>query len=306
MAHSELLATVRRSLSPDTHIEVRATRSEYERVQEILDEEDAKFPTLQYDGFRKVAIVEAAPSPLHGDMDARDRPNIKDGISISNDRRNTRDTGDTSTTRNWDGALTYLTREGGTLMVAVEVGLSQTYGSLRAAISFSVCALRCRVGIAMFINEGDRVTVPTVRYYDTRKEKLSAIREIEHDLDSQLQVNPFGPLRIGEETWFGKVTKVVLETYRPEDETTPPESLLDPKQSFTIVENGRFVGGEVPPNLADITIGDCIPTHILTGNNIEATPANFFQQDWFENTFRFAMLATAMERVRDKSKVQHV
>ncbi|KAK9481894.1 hypothetical protein V1527DRAFT_455564 [Lipomyces starkeyi] len=320
MAHSELLATVRRPLSPDTNIEVPATRSEYERVQEILDEEDAKFPTLQYDGFRKVAIISAAPSPLHGDMVGQllwrisrsvDRmpgidQNIKDGISISNDRSNTRDTGDTSTTRNWDGALTYLTRDGGTLMVAVEVGLSQTYESLRAAISFSVCALRCRVGIALSVNEGDRGTVPTIRYYDTREKKLGAIREIEHDLDSQLQANPFGPLRIGEETWFGKVTKVDLETYRPEDETSPPETLLDPKQSFTIVENGRFVGGEVPPNLADITIGDCIPTHILTGSNIEATPVNFFQQDWFENTFRFAMLATAMERVRDKSKVQHV
>ncbi|KAK9327700.1 hypothetical protein V1520DRAFT_387259 [Lipomyces starkeyi] len=322
MAHSELLATVRRPLFPDTHIEVPATRSEYERVQEILDEEYAKFLTLQYDGFRKVAIVEAAPSPLHGDMVGQllwrisrsvDRmpeidQNIKDGISISNDRRNTRDTGDTSTTRNWDGALTYLTRDGGTLMVAVEVGLSQTYDSLRAAISFSVCALGCRVGIAMSINEGDRNIAPTIRYYDTREEKLAGIREIEHNLDSQLQTNPFGPLRIGEETWFGKITKVVLKTYRLEDESSPPETLLDPKQSFFIDDCRKwlFVGGEVPTNLADITIGDFIPTQILTGNNIEATSVNFFQQDWFENTFRFALLATAMERVRDKSKVQHV
>ncbi|KAK9311162.1 hypothetical protein V1524DRAFT_473446 [Lipomyces starkeyi] len=295
MAHSELLATVRRPLSPDTHIEVPATRSEYERVQEILDEEYAKFLTLQYDGFR---IVEAAPSPLHGDMVGQllwrisrsvDRmpeidQNIKDGISISNDRRNTRDTGDTSTTRNWDGALTYLTRDGGTLMVAVEVGLSQTYDSLRAAISFSVCALGCRVGIAISINEGDRDTAPTIRYYGTREEKLAGIREIEHSLDSQLQTNPFGPLRIGEETWFGKITKVVLETYRLENESSPPETLLDPKQSFFI--------------------DDCRKWAICWGR--EATSVNFFQQDWFENTFRFALLATAMERVRDKSKVQQV
>ncbi|ODQ73287.1 hypothetical protein LIPSTDRAFT_71664 [Lipomyces starkeyi NRRL Y-11557] len=70
-----------------------------------------------------MAIVSAAPSPLHGDMLGQllgriyrlvDRTpgidqNVKDGISISSDRRNTRDTGDTSTTRNWDGALVYLT-----------------------------------------------------------------------------------------------------------------------------------------------------------------------------------------------------
>ncbi|KAK9426910.1 hypothetical protein V1505DRAFT_115745 [Lipomyces doorenjongii] len=155
----------------------------------------------------------------------------------------------------------------------------------------------------MSVNEGDRGTAPTIRYYDSREEKLATIREIEHDLDSQLQTNPFGPLRIGEEIWFGKVKKVVLEIYRLEDETYPPEALLDPKRSFTIVENGRWAGDEGPPNLAEITIGDCIPTHILTGNNIEATPVNFFQQDWFESTFRCSMLKTAMERVRDKSKV---
>ncbi|KAK9326920.1 hypothetical protein V1520DRAFT_350211, partial [Lipomyces starkeyi] len=63
-----------------------------------------------------------------------------------------------------------------TTVVCVDVGLSQTYESLRAAISISVCALRCRVGIAMSINEGDHL--------------LSG------------------------------------------NETSPPETLLDPKQSF--------------------------------------------------------------------------
>ncbi|KAK9329329.1 hypothetical protein V1520DRAFT_379368 [Lipomyces starkeyi] len=305
MAQSDLLDTVKRPLSPDAYIEIPASRSEYERVQRILEEEDAKYPNLQYDGFREVAIVSAAPSPLHGDMAGIDQ-NIKDGLSLSNERSNTTGAGDTSTTRSWDGALTYMTHEGESLMIAVEVGFSQTYESLRAAISYSVCALRCRVGIAMSINEGDRGTAPPVRYYDTGDERLAAIREIEHHLDSQLQTNPFGPLRIGEEIWFGRVTKVVLETYRLEDETSPPEALLDPTQSFTIVENGRWVGDEVPPNLAEITIGDCIPTHILTGNSITATPVNFFEQDWFENRFRLSMLRTVMERVWDKSKVQRV
>ncbi|KAK9374723.1 uncharacterized protein V1513DRAFT_458612 [Lipomyces chichibuensis] len=320
MAHSELLEIVRRPLSPDTHLEVPATRSEYERVQGILEGEDAKFPTLQYDGFRKVVIVSAAPSPMHGDMvgqvlsaisdEVKLMPgldaNIKRRLISSSDRRHTRDTGDTATTRNWDGALVYRTGEGKTLMVAVEVGVSQTYESLRAAISFSVCALRCRVGIAMCINEGDRGTAPAIRYYATRVEKRTAIGEIEHDLDSQLQTHPFGPLKIEEDTWFGEVTSVVLETYRLEDDNSPPETLLNPTQSFTIVENGRFVGEEVPPNLAEITLGDCIPTHVLSGSNIEVTPVNFFHQDWFEDTFRLSMLETAMERVEDKTPSRDV
>ncbi|KAK9234383.1 hypothetical protein V1525DRAFT_413280 [Lipomyces kononenkoae] len=52
--------------------------------------------------------------------------NIKYGLSTSNERCNTRGAGDESTTRNWDGTLTYMTREGEALMVGVEGGLSQT------------------------------------------------------------------------------------------------------------------------------------------------------------------------------------
>ncbi|KAK9427052.1 hypothetical protein V1505DRAFT_318205 [Lipomyces doorenjongii] len=324
MADSELLATVRRPLSPDTQIEIRASRSEYQIVQDILEEEGVQYPRLQYDGARKVAIVSAAPTPLHGEMvgqllrkitRAVDKTpglheNIKDGLSIANDMRNTEDTGDTSTTRNWDGALRYLTEEetgpSHTLMIAVEVGLAQTHACLRAAISFSVCALRCRVGIAMCITEGNRGTRPSPKYYTTPEEKKAAVQEAEHVLRSQRRAYPFGPLKIGEDTWFGKITSVVLETYRLEDETSPPDTLLDPTQSFTIVHDGRFVGGEVPSNLAEITLGDCIPTHILSGNNIEATPVNFFHRDWFERSFCSAMVQTAMERIKDKYQVQRV
>ncbi|KAK9365187.1 hypothetical protein V1509DRAFT_655677 [Lipomyces kononenkoae] len=304
MTMSELLAAVTRPLSPDAW--VPASRSEYEHVLETLEEGGVEYPTLEYDGFLKVAIISAAPSPLHGDMVGEllgriygsvtmmpgiDQ-NIKDGVSISTERTNTRG-GDTSTTRNWDGALIYRAPEGKTLMVAVEVGLSQTYESLKAAISFSVCALRCRVGIVMSINEGHRCSVPT---------RLAAIQEIEHDLDSQLQPSPFGPLRIKEEIWFGRIAKVVLETYRLDDEPSPPDgAILDPKQSFV-----RKIGAGLGTNLAEITIRDCIPSHILTGNNIEATPVNFFQRNWFEKTFRDSMIDTAMERVWDRSRVQRV
>ncbi|KAK9246680.1 hypothetical protein V1506DRAFT_552914 [Lipomyces tetrasporus] len=254
---------------------------------------------LQYDGVRKAAIVSAAHSPLHGVMigqllrnisHAVDKTpgldeNIKDRLSSAHDYRNTKDTGDTPTTRNWDGALQYRTADGLTLMVAVEVGLTQSHASLRATISFSVCALRCRVGIAMCISVGGRGKRPPTKYYATLEEKRAAIQEVEHVLRPQLRTNSFGPLRIGEDTWFGKGTTVVLETYRLEDETSQPDTLLNPTQSFLILAS-----------LAELTLGDCVLKHILSSNNIAATPVNFFHQDWFEESFRSAMLTTAMVR----------
>ncbi|KAK9358960.1 hypothetical protein V1504DRAFT_486481 [Lipomyces starkeyi] len=308
MENSELLNTVRRPLSPDSEIEIPASRSEFVCVVEILEEEGVKYPRLQYDGVRQAAIVSAVPSPLHGEMvgqllsqisRAVERTpglneDIKDRLSIATDIRNTSDTGATPTTRNWDGALRYLTTEEETgpshiLMIAVEVGFAQTYA----------------IGIAMCINEGDRGKRPSSKYYATIEEKRAAIQDAERALRSQLQANPFGPLKMND-TWFGKVANVVLETYRLQDEATPPDTLLNPTHSFTVVDDGGFVGGQVPADLAEITLGDCIPTHVISGNNIEAIPVNFFHQNWFENSFRSSMLETAMERVEDKCKVQRV
>ncbi|KAK9244593.1 hypothetical protein V1506DRAFT_554568 [Lipomyces tetrasporus] len=230
--HPELLHTVRRPLSPDTQIKIRTRRSEFEHVLQILEEEGANKA-------RKVAILSAVPSPLHGEMEW--------GwcLTLSHKGRNGAKSHFDDCRRSWSVTDLY---------------------EPESRYSFSVCALRCRVGIAMRSNE----------------EKRIAIQNVEHVLRAQLLANPFGPLKIGEDSWFGKVATVVLETYRLEDETSPPDSLFIPTQSFTIVDEGRFVGGE------------------------EATRINFFQQDWFEGSFGSAMVQTAIERFGGKWKVQRV
>ncbi|KAK9329335.1 hypothetical protein V1520DRAFT_174652 [Lipomyces starkeyi] len=241
---SELLAALRRPLSPDGQIEVPASREEYEHVQEMLEEESVKYmqmgfcpssrnlltqiyryPRLQYDGWRNVAIIVAAPSPLHGQMAGELMTRINDAIkstqgldtsikaslSISFDMSNTTYAGDTATTRNWDGALRYRTTDGYILMVAVEVGISQTYESLRAAISYSVCALHCRVGIAMCINEGNRGTRAPTRYYSTAQERDTTILHAERQLRTALRNNPCGPLIANGFAWYGPVNRVAVE-----------------------------------------------------------------------------------------------
>ncbi|KAK9367415.1 hypothetical protein V1509DRAFT_626578 [Lipomyces kononenkoae] len=318
MAQSELLAAVRRPLSPDTQIEVPASREEFEHVQDILENENTKYPSLQYDGWRKVAIVVAAPSPLHGQMAgsltgrivrAVDRlpgldANIKDRFDSTSEMSNSTLTGDTLTTRNWDGAVRYLTSGGYTLMVAVEVGMTQTYRSLRAAISYSVCALHCRLGIAMSINERSRGTIASIQYYSTTQEWNAAIQQAERDLRTELRNNPYGPLAVTGSIWYGRVGSIVVETYRLEDETCPPETILEPTRSFRIVENGQFVGGTVPENLAELKLDDCIPTHVLSGDVVTDVPINFFSQDWFEERFGEAMLETALERVKARYRIR--
>ncbi|KAK9326699.1 hypothetical protein V1520DRAFT_300565, partial [Lipomyces starkeyi] len=318
MAQSELLAAVRRPLSPDTQIEVPASREEFEHVQGILERENMKYPTLQYDGWRKVAIVVAAPSPVHGQMaggltgrilGAVNRlpgldTNLKDRFDSTSDMSNTALTGDTLTTRNWDGALRYRTSDDYTLMIAVEVGMTQTYRSLRAAISYSVCALHCRLGIAMSINERSRGTIAPIQYYSTTQDWNTVVQHAERDFRTELRNKPYGPLAANGFTWYGRVGSVVVETYRQEEETCSPETILEPTHSFRIVENGEFVGGSVPENLAELKLGDCIPTHVLSGDVVTATPINFFSQDWFEESFGLSMLETALERIKARYRIR--
>ncbi|KAK9327470.1 hypothetical protein V1520DRAFT_46523 [Lipomyces starkeyi] len=246
MERSNLLEIVRRPLSPDTRLEVPTSWEEYKRVDEILERDEAKYPQLWYDSVRGVAIVVASPTPLHSGMAGALLTSIyaeivmNSGISSEVTRNlrsdsDSRSVGYTSrglTTRAWDGALQY--REGVrlTLMIAVEVGVSQSYDSLRAAISWSVCALRCRLGLAMSISEGSRGETPRMRYYASIEEANAAAGEAEEDFNRQLTQHPYGPLVRFGVTWFGRVRHVVLESYRQRDEESMPETLLEPSQSF--------------------------------------------------------------------------
>ncbi|KAK9342554.1 hypothetical protein V1522DRAFT_460826 [Lipomyces starkeyi] len=286
MEDSELLDIVRRPLSPDTRLEVPASRAEYERVKE------AKYPQLWYDSMRSVAIVVAPPTPLHAGIAGGLLSTISDEIARAS-----------------DGALLYWEGDRPTLMIAVEVAVSQSYDSMRAAISWPVCALRCRLGLAMCIREESRGRRPPRRHYASLEEANAAVDEARDDFYYQLIQHPYGPLERDGVTWFGRVNRVVLQTYRREDEHFAPETLLEPTQSFacdirikdyiipTLVENGEYVAQNISPNLREVVLGDCIPTHLLNNRHIEATPVNFFQREWFETQFRGSMVRTAILHV---------
>jgi hypothetical protein len=208
-----------------------------------------RFPRLWYDSSCQLATVIAAPTPLHSDMvgelvdhfadTCRDvmrrggiSENIWEGLTVSSATTNRKNTDDGLTIREWDGAISYVVNDDPKLMVAFEVGVSQTYKSLQAAISWCVCALHCRLGIAMNITEKDRGERPTVKYYASRQEQGTAIQHARNEFRLQLRRNPFGPLEWNNITWFGKLREVIIETFRNEDPNCPPEALLEPTQSF--------------------------------------------------------------------------
>ncbi|KAK9483076.1 hypothetical protein V1527DRAFT_297474 [Lipomyces starkeyi] len=320
MKESNLMSLVTRPLSPDAKIEVPATWAEYEYAQGYLDNEGSKFPRLWYDSSYQLATVVAAPTPLHSDMvgelvdhcadTCREvmrrsgiSENIWEGLTVSSATTNRKNTDDGLTIREWDGAISYVVNDDPKLMVAFEVGVSQTYKSLQAAISWCVCALHCRLGIAMNITEKDRGERPTVKYYASRQEQGAVIQHARTEFRLQLRRNPFGPLEWNNIMWFGKLREVVIETFRNEDPNCPPEALLEPTQSFAIVRDGRFSGQDVPPNLREVVLGDCVPSHILSGNEMVGAPLDFFQRSWFETKIRAAILKTAIERVEDKSRI---
>ncbi|KAK9238120.1 hypothetical protein V1525DRAFT_449959 [Lipomyces kononenkoae] len=299
MEHSELLEIARRPLSPDTVLEVPASQLQYDLAREILENEDDGYPQLFYDSDRNIAIIAAAPSPMHSEMAgalpgsifrevirSQISSDLANGLNIVTEETSTRSTNRGRTTRAWDGALIYSEGTRETLMISVEIGVSQSYSSLRAAISWSMCALGCRLGLALCISEGDRGDIPPIQ----------AFRD-------QLMHRPYGPLESDCFVWFGNVKEVILDVYRRQDDDYQPGTLLDPHDTFHIVETGEYVAHDVSPNLRDVVMGDCIPSHILSGQVVQETPVNFFRRDWFENTFQRSMVRTATLRVRHKAEV---
>ncbi|KAK9364849.1 hypothetical protein V1509DRAFT_454252 [Lipomyces kononenkoae] len=316
MDHSELLEIARRPFSPDTVLEVPASQLQYDLAREILENEDDGYPQLFYDSDRNIAIIAAAPSPLHSEMAGavlgsifreviRSQVNsdLANGLNIATYETSTRTTNRGRTTRAWDGALIYSEGTRETLMISVEVGVSQSYSSVRAAISWSMCALGCRLGLALRISEGDRGDIPPIRRYALNEEVEHTVLQAEEAFRDQLMHRPYGPLESDGFVWFGKVKEVILDVYRRQDDDYPPGTLLDPHDAFRIVENGEYVAHEVSPNLRDVVIGDCIPSHILSGQVVKETPVNFFRREWFENTFQRSMVRTATLRVRHKTEV---
>ncbi|KAK9318601.1 hypothetical protein V1524DRAFT_467598 [Lipomyces starkeyi] len=254
MEQSNLMSVVTRPLSPDAKIEVPATWSEYEYTQEYLDTEGSKFPRLWYDGSCQHATVVAAPSPLHSHEVMRRGgiiENIQEGLTVSSSTTNCADAEDGLTIREWDGAISYVVDDERTIMVAFEVGVSQTYKNLPAS--------------HLMGNRGER---PKVQYYASEQEARAAIQRARDEIRRQLRHNLLGPLVWNGVMLFGKLQKVVIETFRNEDPDCPPETSLEPSRSFVIVRDGRFSEQDVPPNLNDIVLGDCVPSHILSGSEI--------------------------------------
>ncbi|KAK9372751.1 uncharacterized protein V1513DRAFT_427289 [Lipomyces chichibuensis] len=105
------------------------------------------------------------------------------------------------TIREWDGALRYLDNddEEMNLMVAVEVGVSQSYSSLQQAISWSMLSIM--------------------------RMKKKPRRPIRQATDSCVRAPLDRWCKTGLVTWFGILEKVVIETFRCKGANCPPETV---------------------------------------------------------------------------------
>ncbi|KAK9365081.1 hypothetical protein V1509DRAFT_650004 [Lipomyces kononenkoae] len=302
-----------RPLSPDTTLEVPSSRAEYEQVQNIIEREEQKYPRLLYDGVRNMTIIKAAPSALHAQMAESLVSHISNAansviaayisgqLQSSSAETFTQDSGQGRTTREWDTALYFRQGTSFTLMIAVEVAVSQSHTSLQRAISWSICALDCPLGITLSITELRRQpgAIRTM-YFSSLGEAKSIMAEYEAEFQRQLGSHPYGPLEHDGVVWFGNVRRVLLDTYRKPEDDCSPDTLLAPCQEITLVADGEYVGHAISENLEDFVLGDCVPSHLLQSRQsrqIRQIPINFFQRQWFEEEFKGAMVRTALSRV---------
>ncbi|KAK9389386.1 hypothetical protein V1515DRAFT_637435 [Lipomyces mesembrius] len=269
--HSDLLDIVRLPISPDVRLEVQTTRKEYEEVQEILENEESEYPKLWYDGSSNVAIVVGPPSALRGKMAG--------GLLTSISREVLKQQG-----------LSEDVKDGVTLSTDIGNTRGRTTRGWDGESGHSVIAVE--VGVSQAYEKGRRGETPDL-HYSSLEEENAVVTEAEEDFRHQLTEHPYGSLVRDGLTWFEQIRQ---------DVDLPTGTFLDPSQSFTVVDDGEFVGDDGPANLQEVVLGDCIPNHILTGEAIVATPVNFFRRSWFEEQFGDGMVRTAGNRMRPRTR----
>ncbi|KAK9384324.1 hypothetical protein V1515DRAFT_583065 [Lipomyces mesembrius] len=76
----------------------------------------------------------------------------------------------------------------------------------------------------------------------------------------------------------------------------PLETLLEPSQTFTVVQDGEYVGHDISPNLHMV---------VVAGQHVQVPPLNFFQRDYgFEKQLQGLMVKTALLRLQEKIEVR--
>ncbi|KAK9243340.1 hypothetical protein V1506DRAFT_562151 [Lipomyces tetrasporus] len=240
--------------------------SELKSVEGIS--EDQRYPSLGYNSLTQTATVVTCPSNIHEKQ--RAGSNAKSLITphtvghISECGSTTQSIGGEyiGGRKEPDGGFIYKARSSAyKLMIAIEVGTSETYDKLLDDKDMWINGKGVNVVILVCFDELPPFRNPNTRYTNIAglaAEKDAMARSIGETVETNITLGYYGPLEYRDHTWIGELNKAFIEVWRQ-----------DSHKTFDLIQDGFALAPEDLPGTLNLRISDFYPHDAWKAANIE-------------------------------------
>ncbi|KAK9348974.1 hypothetical protein V1522DRAFT_397032 [Lipomyces starkeyi] len=189
----------------------------------------------------------------------------------------------------------------GARRIAIELGFSQSYSSLRQATLWWIEQKKATVAVLLCLTEVDKSSGATHRVFRTIEDcdaelerygfEFNRQRREEHRLVGPLEYNNNGY------KWFGTLRDTFFETYRDTD------TGIVKSEPVYLVKDGVDLTDAIPRDLT-IKVGDFVPRNWVSDDVGRRLAVNFLRPQTFMEDLSDAIVRTALYRVEDTFEVE--
>ncbi|KAK9316462.1 hypothetical protein V1522DRAFT_374041 [Lipomyces starkeyi] len=226
---------------PEQRLEIHWPHSMYLQLKDAYSElmletnisDDQKYPYLSYNSFTETITVVTVPNSIHevavyelnseiiasaNEYLSEHAPGLLDNILPLGSTTTEDFDGDYAhSSKQPDGGIKYAIDAESNVMIAIEVGISQSYKSLCDAKDMWINGHHVKVCVLVCLNESPRFNNPTTAYdsiEDVRTEMATMKQSVAEQMREYKSRGYYGPIVYRRHRWTGKLNEAFIEIWR--------------------------------------------------------------------------------------------
>ncbi|KAK9482141.1 hypothetical protein V1527DRAFT_477308 [Lipomyces starkeyi] len=284
--------TILKENTPEQRLDVQLPYEAFLELDQAFSElksaegisEDQRYPSLGYNSLTQTATVVTCPGNMHEraerwieseifryvkDYLSTRSPHTLRNISMSGSTTQSFGRGEYSRSRKEpDGGFIYKTRfRANKLMIAIEVGTSETYDKLLDDKDMWINGKGVNVVILVCFEESPPFRNPDTRYTNIAgvdAELETFAQSLATTVEANIGIDYYGPLEYRDHTWLGELNKVFIEIWRQ-----------DSQETFRLIQDGYALDPVDLPGTLNLRISDFYPYDEWHAANIEDNDVPF-------------------------------
>ncbi|KAK9329605.1 hypothetical protein V1520DRAFT_310666 [Lipomyces starkeyi] len=263
---------------PEQILDVQVPYSKYNQMEAAFSRikadknisEDQRYPFLEYNNLTQTVTVVTVPNSVHevavyelnfdimagaNDYLSEHAPGLVDNILPLGSTTTEDFDGDYAhSSKQPDGGITYAIDAESNVMIAIEVGISQSYKSLCDAKDMWINGHHVKVCVLVCLNESPRFKNPTTAYdniEDVRTEMATMKQSVAEQMRGYKSRGYYGPIAYRRHKWTGKLNEAFIEIWRGGNSS--PER-------YELIQDG--VACPNLPTTLGIKISDMVPDEV--------------------------------------------